>query len=212
MEETNKKESIFKKPWMQSLVVIAIVFGLLAAFLVWQTKSTTVFIENSTLVAPVVELSPVVPGVLNALYVKEGDVIAPNTQVALVGSQIVSSVQGGLVSSAPNLVGQYFNPGESVVSVVDTADMEVVGSLEENKGLSKIAVGDHATFTVDAFGGKVYQGIVDEVAPSAEDTGVAFSISDTRPVQKFDVKVRFDVSAYPELRNGMSAKITVSTK
>ena len=210
--EEHKKENLFKKPWVQSLSAVVIIFGALIGFLFWQLKEHTVFIENSDLEAPVVNLSPTTPGTLNALYVKEGDRIAANTQIALVGSQIITAQTAGLVASAQNLLGQYFNPGQTVVSVINTADMKVVGSLEENKGLSDVAVGDRATFTVDAFPGKTYQGIVDEVAPTSQDTGVVFSISDTRPVKKFNVKVRFDGTQYPELLNGMSAKITVYTK
>jgi len=41
---------------------------------------------------------------------------------------------------------------------------------------------------------------------------VIFSISDKRPVKKFDVKLRFNVEAYPELKSGMSAKMTVYIK
>ena len=210
--ESPKKESIFKKPWMQSIIVIVIIFGALGGFLYWQSTAGTVSIEDSTLVAPIVDLSPTSGGTLNALYVKEGDVIAPGAQVALVGTDVISAKDGGVVASTPEALGGYFNPGETVVSVVVTSDMEVSGQLEETKGLKNLAVGQRATFTVDAFPGKTYSGIVDDIGATAIDTGVLFSISDERPTQKFEVKVRFDVSAYPELKNGMSAKITVYTK
>ena len=90
--------------------------------------------------------------------------------------------------------------------------MKVVGQIEETKGLKNIAAGQRATFTVDAFPGKTYEGVVDEVSAVSDDTGVVFDISDQRPVKKFDVKVRFNVADYPELKSGMSAKITVYTK
>jgi len=38
---------------------------------------------------------------------------------------------------------------------------------------------------------------------------VVFNISDKREVKQFDVKVRFDISKYPELKNGMSAKMWI---
>ncbi len=208
----NKKVHFSKKPWVHSIAIIVCVFGVLGGFLFWQSTSGTVFIENSYLEAPVVNLSPSAPGTLNALYVKEGDTIAQNTQVAQVGSEIIVSKQGGVVSYAQNLIGQYFSPGQKVVSVVDTNDMQVVGSIDETGGLGNINSGDRATFTVDAFPGKSYQGVVANITPSSEDTGVVFSISDSRPVKKFDVKVNFSIADYPELRNGMSAKITVHTK
>jgi len=183
----------------------------LAVFLFWQTNKNTVFIENSDLEAPIINLTPSTPGVLNALYVKEGDKIEANAQVALIGSQIISTKVSGIVASAPLVLGSYFSPGQTVVSVVNTQEMKVVGQIEETKGLSSLIAGQRATFTVDTFPGKTYEGVVDEVSAVSDDTGVVFSISDQRPVKKFDVKVIFNVSDYPELKSGMSAKITVYT-
>ena len=211
-ENNTQKENIFKKPWVQSLASFVVIFGLLVVFLFWQTAKNTVFIENSNLVAPIINLAPSSPGVLNALYVKEGDKVGENQQVALVGSQILSTKNGGIVSNAPVLLGSYFSPGQTVVSVVNVGEMKVVGQIEETKGLNKIIVGQRATFSVDAFPGKTYEGVVDEVGAVSDNAGVLFNISDQRPIEKFDVKVRFNSTNYPELKSGMSAKITVYTK
>lgn len=211
-EQTNKKESIFKKPWMQSLSAIVIIFTLLIGFLFWQSKRNTVFIENSLIDAPVVNLASTTSGTLNAIYVKEGDAVKANTQVALVGSQIITAKEDGVVILAQEVLGGYIAPGQTVVSVVNNNKMKVVGSVEETKGLNKIAKGDYATFSVDAFPGKTFEGIVDEVGSVSNDAGVLFSISDKRPIKKFNVTVRFNTSDYPLLKSGMSAKITVHTK
>jgi multidrug resistance efflux pump len=111
-------------------------------------------------------------------------------------------------------VGQLVSPsaGSYVVQMIDPSDLRVVGHLDENKGLSKIAVGDAAMFTVDAFGSKSYQGIVDEISETSRASDVVFNVSDERPTNEFDVKVRFDPEKYPELKNGMSAKIWVYVK
>ena len=45
--------------------------------------------------------------------------------------------------------------------------------------------------------------------PTARSADVVFSISDQRAEQEFNVYVRYDINAYPELKNGMSAKIWV---
>ncbi len=206
------KDSILKKPWVQSLISAIVIFGLLAVFLFWQLGQKTILIENSYLDAPVINLAPSAPGTLNALYVKEGDKISENTQVALIGSQIIFTKESGIVSNAPHLLGSYFSPGQIVVSIVNNKEMKVIGQIEETKGLSDITAGQRATFSVDAFPGKTYEGIVDQVSPVSNDNGIVFSISDKRPIKKFDIKVRFNISDYPELKSGMSAKITVYTK
>jgi multidrug resistance efflux pump len=210
--EKKEKPHILKRPWMHSLISFVVIFGLLGLFLFWQVETNTVFIENSNLEAPIINLAPSAPGVLNALYVKEGDVVADNSPVALVGSETISTKNGGLVASAPVVLGSYFSPGETVVSIVNVNEMKVIGQLEETKGLDKIKVGQRATFSVDTFPGKTYEGVVDEISAVSDNTGVLFNISDQRPIEKFDVKVRFNIANYPELKSGMSAKITVYTK
>jgi multidrug resistance efflux pump len=224
MNEENKKpthlatqniaggENIFKRPWVHSLISFVVIFGALAGFLFWESKKNTILIENSNLEAPIINLSPTSPGILNALYVKEGDRVPANSEVALVGSQIISAKYGGIVSSAPFVLGAYFSPGQIVVSIVNDQEMKVVGQIEETKGLNILQSGQRATFTVDAFPGKNYEGVVDEISATSSDTGIVFSISDKRPIKKFNVKVNFNVADYPELKNGMSAKITVYTK
>lgn len=211
-EQTSPKVHILKRPWMHSLISFVVIFGLLGLFLFWQVQTNTVFIENSNLEAPIINLAPDSPGVLNALYVKEGDMIPAGTQVALVGSQVISTKNGGLVASAPVVLGSYFSPGQTVVSIVNVSEMKVVGQIEETKGLDRIKAGQRATFSVDAFPGKTYTGVVEEVSATSDDTGVVFNISDQRPIEKFDVKVKFNIADYPELKSGMSAKITVYTK
>ena len=82
--------------------------------------------------------------------------------------------------------------------------------MDENKGLDRVRVGQYVTFTADAFGSKQYTGIVDEISPEARSGDIVFTISDARQEQVFDVKVRFDTTLYPELKNGMSARIWVT--
>ncbi|MDE2399677.1 MAG: efflux RND transporter periplasmic adaptor subunit [Patescibacteria group bacterium] len=211
-KQTAKNVHLFKRPWMHSLIAFLVIFGLLSVFLFWQANRNTVYIENADLEAPIINLTASSPGVLNALYVKEGDNVAANTQIALVGSQIISTQNAGVVASAPMLLGAYFMPGQTVVSIVNNQEMKVVGQIEETKGLSDLKVGQKAAFSVDAFPGRMYEGLVSEISPVSNDNGIIFSISDQRPIKKFDIKVSFKVADYPELKSGMSAKITVYTK
>jgi hypothetical protein len=91
----------------------------------------------------------------------------------------------------------------------DPNELRVIGQIDEDKGLSDVKVGQDVEFTVDAYGSKKYTGIVDEISPVSREGDVVFNISDKREVKQFDVKVRFDISKYPELKNGMSAKMWI---
>lgn len=207
----NKKTNFFSRPWVQSVISIFIIFGLLITFIYWQYSKNSVFIENSYLEAPMSNISSTVSGVLNTIYVKDGDHVTVNQAIALIGSETIYAKEEGLISGAPRVVGGYYTPGQTIVTIIVNSKIRVIGSVDETKGLKKIISGQHATFTVDTFEGKTYEGIVDEVSPASNDTGVIFSISDKRPIKKFNVYVNFNTSIYKELKSGMSAKITINT-
>lgn len=169
-------------------------------------------IDTASISAPTIDLSPTSAGRLSAVYVNEGDVVPANTPVALVGTEVVKTKIAGLIISVTDTVGAQVSPSEPVVEMIDPSQLRVVGRIDETKGLAQIKVGDLVTFTVDAFGGTSFTGVVDEIAPTSNQSGVVFNISSQRQVQQFDVKARFDTSAYPQLKNGMSARMWIHTK
>lgn len=189
--------------------IVIIVGGGIGALAYLAASSKSVYIDTATIQAPVVNLSPTQSGVLQQVYVAEGDVVPANTVVAKVGTELLKTTSSGLITTVNNNIGATIDPGTVVVAMVDPTQLRVVGQLQEDKGLADVAVGDRATFTVDAFGGQQFEGIVDEVAPAAQSQDVVFNVSDTREEQNFDIKVRFDETAYPQLKNGMSARIWV---
>ena len=207
-----KKESNLKKPWVQSIIGIVIIGVALGLFFVLHNSISTVKIDKSQITASVINLSPTTAGTLNDVYVANGDEVLANTPLARVGTEIITSKVAGVITNVQEDTGKTYTPGQTVVSMIQPKDLRVVGQIEENKGLSDIVVGQPATFTVDAFGSKVFYGVVDSVSATSNTGDVVFSISDKREEQIFDVKVRYDTSAYPELKNGMSAKLVIHIK
>jgi multidrug resistance efflux pump len=194
------------------VIVAFVVVGGVGAGLYYYVNSKTVYIDLSQITAPLINLSPVNSGVLEAVYVNVGDDVAINTPVARVGNEIVEAKVAGEIVSVDTNIGEYVNTMTgvgTVATMIDPTQLRVVGNLDENKGLANVQVGDPATFTVDAFGSQVFKGVVDEVSPTSEQSDVVFNISDQRPTNQFAVKVRFDPTQYPQLKNGMSAKIWV---
>ena len=189
--------------------LIVVVGGAIAAFAYIGVSSRSIYIDKAQISAPMAQLAPTVAGELRHTYVAVGDIIAPNTIVAQVGVELIKSTAGGLVIDARTDIGTQIDPGTAVVTTVDPTALRVVGDVQEDKGLTDIKVGQTATFTVDAFGSEQFTGVVDEISPTAQSSDVVFSVSDKRQEQNFTVKVRFDTTAHPELKNGMSAKIWV---
>ena len=216
MAEPETKPEVKPKGGRNTLIIrigIAIVVvGVLGGVLYWYVTSQSISIDQSVITAPLINLSPANSGALQADFVKVGDTVTTDEPVAQVGNEIVKAKTNGLIVSIDQNIGEFENAmtGQAVVAtMIDPTQLRVVGYLDENKGLSDIHVGDAAMFTVDAFGGKQYQGIVDEVSPTSRAGDVVFNISDQRPTNEFDVYVRFDPTKYPELKNGMSARIWV---
>jgi multidrug resistance efflux pump len=206
-EQTKKKTD--RKIYIIAAAIVILLGGGIFGLAYIKAASHMVSIDNATLSAPIVNLSPSAAGVLNSVYVKPGDILPPNTVVASVGTELIKSTAGGLVVTANNNIGKSVGPSDVVVATIDPSALRVVGVLDENKGLSQIKVGDPITFTVDAFAGMKFNGVVDEIAPTANQTGIVFNISNSRETQQFNVKAHFDTAAYPQLKNGMSARMTV---
>ena len=211
VEEQILKTSIVKKPWFASVIGIVLILVLLAGFTYWRMEWNKVAIDNASITAPIISLSPTSPGVLAEIYVTEGDAVPENTAVAKVGNELIFTKVSGLIVAVNHQEGQYFAPGIPVVSMVDPKEEKVLGKIDEDKGLADIKVGQPATFTVDAFGSKRFEGYVSDISPMSNQSGVMFNISDKREVKQFDIKVSFDSTRYPLLKQGMSAKITVFT-
>jgi multidrug resistance efflux pump len=213
--EENIPKKITKEKKQRKLVLIigaiilfiAIVGG--GAYL--YVSSKTVYIDQSVISGYLINLAPQSADVLNQIFVNVGDPVFQNETVAQVGNELVKAKTNGVIVAVNQNIGQIVNPqsGGYAAQMIDPSSLRVVGHIDENKGLSKIKVGDPATFTVDAFGSKVYKGVVDEVSETSRASDVVFNVSTERPTNEFDVKVRFDPTQYPELKNGMSARIWV---
>ena len=206
--ENEKPNKINKK----LVIIIGVVFTTVViiggAWYLYNSQKT-VYIENSEISAPIINLSPKVGGELKEIFVRAGDRVNANTIVARVGKELIKTKIAGLITNVNTNLGETYGPGQTIASMIDPSQLRVVGHLDEDKGLNQIHVGQRAVFTVDAFGSKDYVGTVDEISQNPDQSSVVFYISNTRQVKPFDVKVRFDISQYPELKNGMSAKIWV---
>lgn len=201
-----------KESRLVRVITIAIVVGLcIGVYLIMQVFFGKTFIDNSLIQAPLIAISPQSSGKLTAIDVYEGEVIKKGDPIAVVGGQTIFSETGGLVVMANNQLGSIVSVTNPVAQIIQKSDMRVAGTIDENKGLSTIHLGQVVSFTVDAYPGKTYWGYLDEISSTAKQTQLSFSISSERPTQQFVVYARFDADKYPEIKNGMSAKMTVFT-
>ena len=204
--ENNTNSQSSTKNNLLILAILGFATAIIVAGMYILLAKNQIYVEKSQIVAPAIGLSSQNGGKLEKLYVNPGDNVTENQIVAQIGQELIKTKDGGIVIETVNDIGKTFQPGEAVVTMIKPDDLRVVAQIEEDKGLSEINIGQRVFFTVDAFGSKKFDGIVDEVSPTSRQGDVVFNISSQRQLNEFNIKIRFDVNKYPELKNGMSAK------
>lgn len=210
-EKKTRKQKISEKLYHEVVITIiaVLIFSVFAGGIIYyQINHERIYIENSEISAPIILLKPQNSGILDQVFVRSGDSVSINTVVARVDGQPIKTKTAGIISYANNVPGQHVSSQDTIVKMFNPEEFRVIGHIEENKGLVDIKPGQKVVFTIDAFGLKKYEGIVESVSPIARRSDIVFSISDKREERQFDVNVKF-VTRYPELKNGMSAKMWI---
>lgn len=127
------------------------------------------------------------------LRLKETSIYAPIAGTVLA----VAVEQGTLVSSAlTNVSG-----GSSVMTLADLSDLRIIASVDE-ASISRIALDQKVEISVDTYGDRVFDGVVQRVSPLGVDTSSVIT---------FDVEIAVVDESAQLLRSGMSADIEIVT-
>ncbi len=213
MKNIRKLFPLFKnKKFRRVFILLALILLALASTFYYFKKEGRVSIDNSQVQAPIINITSQTPGNLNEVDVAENQTVKNDDLLAIVGTQSLRAQTDGIVIQVNKQIGSVITPATSAVQLINPDDFRIVGTIDENKGLKDIRVGQAASFSVDAFPGQTFWGYVDEVSGTAKQTQAAFSISNERPTQQFNIFVRFDALRYPQIKNGMSAKLVIYTK
>ena len=213
MKEDIKKEASQEKKNIDNKITLAlllIVLGILiSGYTYLKNNENKIYVEKGQIYAPKIDLSSQDGGILEKLWVKEGDMVIRDQAIAQVGAEIIRSRQDGLITNVQDEIGKKFASGEVIASMINPDDLRLVGTVDEDNGLKDIKVGEKVVFTVDAFGQTKYQGFVDAISPASKDRLIAPKDYDKRLTGEFEIKVRFNTRDYSEFKNGMSAKLLI---
>jgi multidrug resistance efflux pump len=205
----------FKNSKFRKIIVAAgifVLFSIAAVFVYFLKTTDRIFIDKSVIQAPVITISSSTQGKVQEINVKEGQTVSSGDTLAVVGSETLRAQTDGLIISASDLTGSTVNQATQLIQMIRPINIRVVGTIDEDKGLNKIRVGQVVSFSVDALPGKTYWGYIDEISPSAIAPAFTLSSSTERPTQQFSVYAKFDTTSYPDIKNGMSAKMVVYSK
>jgi len=131
---------------------------------------------------------------------------------------VIKAPARGVVSRKSVNPGQVIQAGQPLLSLVQTDEVWITANFKETQ-LNEMRPGQKVILTVDAYGGKQFQGKVDSIAAA---TGARFSLlppenatgNFVKVVQRVPVKIVLDTGQDPDnlLRPGMSVSPTVYTK
>lgn len=205
-----KKNNFSRLIKIASLGIVLVL--VVTAYFIFQKTTGRVYIDKSLIQAPVITVSPSNSGKVLEIDVKEGQLVVTGDTLAKVGSETLRADTDALVISATDLTGSTVTSQTALIQMIRLVNLRVVGTIDEDKGLNTIKVGQVVSFSVDALPGTTYWGYIDEISPSALSPAFSFSTSTERTTQQFNVYAKFDSTSYPVIKNGMSAKMVVYTK
>jgi len=150
--------------------------------------------------------------------VKSSEASLKEAQNNLNRTSIYAPISGTIsrlnVEQGERVVGTAQMTGTELLRIADLNHMEVVVDVSENDIL-RVKLGDHADINVDAYMKDKFEGIVTEIANSANLTGTSAD-----QVTNFEVKIRILKSSYEQLTNihkhpfrpGMTASVDIRTE
>lgn len=150
--------------------------------------------------------------------VKSSEASLKEAQNNLNRTSIYAPISGTIsrlnVEKGERVVGTAQMTGTELLRIADLSYMEVVVDVNENDIL-RVNLGDYAEVNVDAYMKDKFQGVVTEIANSANLSGTSAD-----QVTNFEVKIRIEKSSYKHLnksythpfRPGMTASVDIHTE
>ncbi|PJA99176.1 MAG: efflux RND transporter periplasmic adaptor subunit [Ignavibacteriales bacterium CG_4_9_14_3_um_filter_30_11] len=110
------------------------------------------------------------------------------------------------IEKGERVLGSGFSQGTNIMTVSDLNNMEATVEVDEND-VVLISAGDTARIEIDAFGNKVFKGIVTKIGNTAKTAGVGTQDQ----VVNFEVRIKL-IDIDKNLRPGMSCTAKIETE
>ena len=125
-------------------------------------------------------------------------------------TRILSPMDGTVtqlnVEIGERVLGSNFTQGTNIMTISDLGNIEAVVDVDEND-VVLVSVGDTAKIKVDAFGDRIFTGLVTQIGNSAKTAGFGTQ----QEVVNFEVKVKL-IKPDESLRPGMSCNADIETE
>jgi len=150
------------------------------------------------------------------------DVAAKNLSRSTVVSPIDGVVSLLSIKKGERVVGNSMMAGTEMMRVADMSKIETIVDVGEND-IPKVALGDSALVSVDAYSNRKFRGIVTQIASSVSTASGSTTTVSTNDVTNYKVHIRLIPDSYKDLidpakpkhfpfRPGMSASADIQTR
>jgi len=221
MQETDEKriktkyEKIkSKKGILLPILLVVVLLAGSASFYYFSIGSRYYSTDNAKVTAEMYTITPGMSGELLEWSVKEGDIVNKNE---IMGRQevlpYITSPIDGMVVKNNGAQGQIVNAATQLAVVADTDNLYIGVNIEETD-IVKIQIGQSVDVKIDAYSGKTFKGVVDEIDQTTQtyfSSPTSFSTSGTytKVTQLIPVKVVIENDEDLPLTLGMNATVKI---
>lgn len=194
---------------------LLLLLGLAGYYLVWPALNKDgALVVSGTIEATEVRLASEYGGVVDEVYVREGDAVAVDQTVASVkpnastrGSshERIRTPIAGVVLYRSVEPGEFAAPGSPLITVADLDRLTLTVYVPEDR-YGQIALGGTYSVTVDSFPDAVFTGVVSHIADRAEFTPRNVQTTDSRKTTVFAIDLDLAPSE-GKLKPGMPADV-----
>ena len=203
-----------KKAILLPILIVVVLLACSVGYYFFSVGNRYFSTDNAKVTAKMYDITPNMSGELLEWSAKEGQRVEKNQ---ILGRQavlpyITSPIDGTVVKNN-GVEGQIVNPATQLAVVADTDNMYIGVNIEETD-IVKIKVGQPVDVKIDAYSGKTFKGVVDEIDQTTQtyfSNPTSFSTSGTytKVTQLIPVKVQIENEENLPLTFGMNATVRI---
>src|SRR6202167_3191987 len=106
------------RTWIITGIIVLLIAAAAGGGIYLWVTSQRLYVDQASIVAPEIDLSPSSAGILQDVYVQEGDEVPANFTVAQVGDELIQTQVAGIIINVPDTVGAQIAAGETVVAMI----------------------------------------------------------------------------------------------
>ena len=203
--------------------LIALVVAAAAGYLYWRNLSLYLTTDNALVDSNMTAVASPGMGTLRSWPVTAGMLVQADQVLGFVqpgpaaGAQSSYKVRApvaGTVIRVDGKEGQIINAAQPLAFVADLENLTITAFIDEND-IHKVKIGQHVDVTVDATGGIVYSGTIQNIMPATASEFALIQTTDrttsnfTKVGQRIEVHIDLGNTANSGLYPGMSAAVRI---